>query len=39
MESEIVSCEDCGIEYEVCGTKNGLYILKPADAVKEDWGE
>jgi alpha-aminoadipate carrier protein LysW len=36
---EIVSCKDCGVEYEVNEIKNGTATLKPADTVEEDWGE
>lgn len=39
MESEIVSCSDCGLEYEICGVNSGTLQLKPADSIKEDWGE
>jgi alpha-aminoadipate carrier protein LysW len=39
MESEIVSCDDCGLEYEISGVNNGTLQLKPADSIKEDWGE
>lgn len=36
---EIVSCKDCGTEYEVAEISGGSAILKPADQVEEDWGE
>jgi len=36
---EIVSCKDCGSEYEVSEIKGGIAMLKPADQVEEDWGE
>jgi alpha-aminoadipate/glutamate carrier protein LysW len=36
---EIVSCKDCGTEYEVTQLKGGTVMLKQADAVEEDWGE
>ncbi len=36
---EIVSCRDCGVEYEVVEIKNGGVMLRPAEAVEEDWGE
>jgi alpha-aminoadipate carrier protein LysW len=36
---EIVSCKDCGTEYEVAEIGNGTAVLKPAEQVEEDWGE
>jgi len=36
---EIVSCKDCGAEYEVAEVKGGTAVVKPADQVEEDWGE
>jgi alpha-aminoadipate carrier protein LysW len=36
---EIVSCKDCGTQYEVAHVKDGTVMLKQADAVEEDWGE
>lgn len=36
---EIVSCKECGAEYEVAEFKNGTAMLKPAEQVEEDWGE
>jgi len=36
---EIVSCKDCGAEYEVAEIKGGTAVIKPADQVEEDWGE
>jgi len=36
---EIVSCKDCGAEYEVAEIKGGEAVIKPADQVEEDWGE
>ena len=36
---EIVSCADCGADYEIA-KKDGSYIeLKQAETVGEDWGE
>lgn len=38
---EIVSCQDCGADYELApadGGGGGL-SLKPAEKVGEDWGE
>jgi alpha-aminoadipate/glutamate carrier protein LysW len=36
---EIVSCKECGAEYEVSEFKNGTAMLKPAEDAEEDWGE
>lgn len=36
---EIVSCPDCGQEFEVHGIKGGDVELKPAEVEGEDWGE
>ena len=36
---EIVSCADCGADYEIA-RKDGSYVeLKQAETVGEDWGE
>lgn len=39
IKGEIVSCPDCGSEYEVVEIKNGSPVLKPAEEIGEDWGE
>ncbi|HKW05655.1 MAG TPA: alpha-aminoadipate/glutamate carrier protein LysW/ArgW [Nitrososphaerales archaeon] len=36
---EIVSCPDCGADYEVASLENGTVTVKSAESVKEDWGE
>jgi len=36
---EIISCKDCGSEYEVAEIGGGTVTLKPAEQVEEDWGE
>jgi alpha-aminoadipate/glutamate carrier protein LysW len=36
---EIVSCPDCGADYEVASLENGTIVVKAAESVKEDWGE
>ncbi|MGB9728314.1 MAG: alpha-aminoadipate/glutamate carrier protein LysW/ArgW [Thermoprotei archaeon] len=36
---EIVSCPDCGIDYEVSQINNGSIQLKIAEDIGEDWGE
>lgn len=39
ISGEIVSCRDCGTEYEVAEVNGGTAMLKPAEQVEEDWGE
>lgn len=39
IKGEIVSCPDCGTEYEVVEIKSGNATLKPAEEIGEDWGE
>ena len=39
---EIISCPDCGADYELAGGGGGGgsgFSLKPAEKVGEDWGE
>lgn len=36
---EIISCPDCGADYEVAALDNGTVTIKVAESVKEDWGE
>ncbi len=36
---EIISCPDCGIDYEVSQINNGSIQLKIAEDIGEDWGE
>lgn len=36
---EIVTCKDCGADYEVASIDNGTITIKAAESVKEDWGE
>jgi len=36
---EIVTCPDCGADYEVAALNNGTVTIKLAESVKEDWGE
>ena len=37
-QGEIVSCSDCGADYELTKKDSGME-LKPAENVGEDWGE
>ncbi len=39
ISGEIVSCPDCGMDYEVKLTEQGEVILTPAEIEGEDWGE
>jgi alpha-aminoadipate carrier protein LysW len=36
---EIITCPDCGGEYEITSTVEGNLELKPAERVGEDWGQ
>jgi len=39
ISGEIVSCPDCGMDYEVVIEENGSMKLLPAEVEGEDWGE
>lgn len=39
LRGEIVSCPDCGVDYEVTEVQNGNVVLRAAEEIKEDWGE
>jgi|TARA_B100001750_G_C15237178_1_gene461071 alpha-aminoadipate carrier protein LysW len=36
---EIVSCPDCGMEFEVSAVTGNKIEMKQAEKVGEDWGE
>tara|TARA_B100001013_G_scaffold23006_1_gene12786 strand:- start:238 stop:411 length:174 start_codon:yes stop_codon:yes gene_type:complete len=36
---EIISCPDCGNEFEVSKIDSNAVTLSPAESVGEDWGE
>lgn len=36
---EIITCPDCGGEYEITSKVEGNVDLKPAERVGEDWGQ
>jgi|TARA_B110000014_G_C20118526_1_gene591691 alpha-aminoadipate carrier protein LysW len=36
---EIISCPDCGNEFEVKKIDSNAVTLSPAESVGEDWGE
>jgi alpha-aminoadipate carrier protein LysW len=39
VNGEIVTCPDCGLEFELSIDENGKCDLKVAEVVGEDWGE
>jgi len=39
VNSEIVACPDCGLEFELTIDQNGKCSLKVAELTGEDWGE
>jgi alpha-aminoadipate carrier protein LysW len=39
ISGEIVSCPDCGMDYEVRIGESGKIELIPAEIEGEDWGE
>ena len=39
ISGEIVSCPDCGMDYEVVLKADSEIELKPAEIEGEDWGE
>jgi alpha-aminoadipate carrier protein LysW len=39
LDSEIVSCPDCGMDFEASVKKSGKVELKLAEIEGEDWGE
>jgi len=39
IEGEVITCEDCGADFEVVAIKDGVATLKPAETTQEDWGE
>lgn len=39
ISGEIVSCLDCGTDYEVRVGEDGKIELRPAEIEGEDWGE
>lgn len=36
---EIVTCPDCGLDFEVCKINPDGISLKKAESIGEDWGE
>ncbi len=39
INGEIISCPDCGMDFEVALKEDGGVELKPAEIEGEDWGE
>ena len=39
VKGEIVTCPDCGSDFEIVSVSNKKVELKPAEKVGEDWGE
>lgn len=39
IEGEIVTCPDCGSDFEIRSVGDGKAELKTAEKIGEDWGE
>jgi len=39
MVGEIITCPDCGADFEITLKKGELIEIKPAESVGEDWGQ
>ncbi len=39
IQGEILACPDCGLDFEIQSLTSGHISLRPAEAIKEDWGE
>ena len=39
VKGEIVTCPDCGSDFEIASINSGKVQLKVAEKVGEDWGE
>lgn len=39
VAGEIVTCPDCGGDYEIASRSGSDVKLRPAETVGEDWGE
>ena len=39
VKGEIVTCPDCGSDFEIASVNSKKVELKPAEKVGEDWGE
>ena len=39
VAGEIVTCPDCGGDFEIASKRDDKVELKPAETVGEDWGQ
>ena len=39
LVGEIVTCPDCGADFEIVSKTQNTVDLKPAESVGEDWGQ
>ena len=39
MVGEIITCPDCGADFEITLKTGELIEIKPAESVGEDWGQ
>ena len=39
MVGEVITCPDCGADFEIESNAKGKVELKPAETLGEDWGE
>lgn len=39
LVGEIVTCPDCGADFEITSKTRNMVDLKPAESVGEDWGQ
>lgn len=39
FRGELLTCPDCGLDYEVVELNSGSVVIKAAEIEGEDWGE
>jgi alpha-aminoadipate carrier protein LysW len=39
MVGEILTCPDCGSNFEIASKSEGKIEVKPAETIGEDWGQ
>ncbi|MGA8843889.1 MAG: alpha-aminoadipate/glutamate carrier protein LysW [Nitrososphaeraceae archaeon] len=39
MIGEIITCADCGADFEIASKSEDTVEIKPAESIGEDWGE
>ncbi len=39
MVGEIITCPDCGADFEIVSKREDTIEIKPAESVGEDWGQ